>query len=178
MVKSNTYFSKNYKKSSQIEQNIKEKLIVENFDFIYFDIQSEFEKCNNNCPIQIEHYNEKIPYSRWILYNQTSRPDFLIKYKKPIYLEIKYKNKPFLWVNTRDYHDYIKWAQISLIPVYILMYVKKDNCYYIHKVLEDTKELRCFKTKHDKNQIYDLEEKSIKIKDIHSLIDFLKQKSM
>lgn len=89
-------------------------------------------------------------------------------------IEIKYKNKKFLWVNTRDYLDYIKWENITLIPVYIVMYVNKDNNFYVHELEKKVEVLNSFRTKHDKNEVFDVEDKSIKILDEKDLINFFK----
>lgn len=177
MVKSNEFFSENYKQSEATQEEITNLFTKEEFSVIPFDIQSEFEKCNDNCPIKIEHMGNKIPYARWILYNNISRPDLVIKYKKPLLIEIKHKNKKYLWINSRDYLDYIKWEDILLIPVYIIMFVKDENIFYIHRLEKDTTKLKSLITQHDGNKVFDVQKDSIKIQNKNELIKYLKEES-
>ena len=175
MVKSNELFSKNYKDSEKIEESMKNNFVDGGFNVIKFDIGSEFEKCNKGCPIFVDHMGEKMPYARWVLYNQCSRPDLIINFNKPILIEIKYKNKKFLWVNTRDYKDYILWAKILQIPLYILMFVKAEESYYIHPLELETDKLKTLVTRHDKNEVFDVTNQSIKFSSIEEVINFLKK---
>jgi len=115
-----------------------------------------------------------MPYARWIIYNQCSRPDFIINFNKPILIETQYKNKKFLWVNTRDYKDYILWAKILQIPLYIIMFVKDEEAYYIHKLELETDKLKTFVTRHDKNEVFDVTDKSIKFSSVEEWINFFK----
>jgi Holliday junction resolvase len=174
MVKSNEFFSSNYKQSENTEETIKNLLITEGFKIIPFDIHSEFQKCNDCCPIQVNHCGINMPYARYVLFKQISRPDLLINFKKPILLEIKHKNKKYLWVNKRDYDDYIKWEEILGIPIFIVMYVKNEDCYYLHRLKLKTNTLKMFRTTHDLNEVFDLENEIIKLESINKLIDFLK----
>jgi len=178
MVKSNEFFSKNYKQSEETEKQIKVEFEKSGFKIINFDIQSEFEKCNTSCPVKVEHCGQAMPYARWVLYGQLSRPDFIIRLNKPILVEIKHKNKKYLWINERDYLDYIKWEDITTIPIYILMYVKDEATYYVHKLDLKPESLKSLITHHDGNKVFDVEAKSIKMKDIGEVIKFFKDKSL
>lgn len=177
MVKSNEIFSKNYKQSEKTEGVIEEEFKKNGFDVMKFDIESEFEKCNNNCPIQVEHFGQMIPYARWILYGQISRPDMVVRLNKPILIEIKHKNKKYIWINSRDYLDYLKWEKILLIPIYIIIYVKDEDVYYIHRLESETKKLKSLITKHDKNEVFDVEDRSLRVENVKNLLDFFKKKS-
>jgi hypothetical protein len=161
MVKSNSFFSSNYKQSEKTEETVRKKILEKGIDIISFDINSEFEKCNEKCPIKVDHFGNSIPYARWVLYNNISRPDFVLKINgKPLLLEIKHKNKKYLWVNERDYIDYIKWQQVLLIDTYILFYVKSEDKYYLHKIVTNIENLKSFRTKHDNNMVFDVEDLS------------------
>ena len=59
---------------------------------IYLDKDSEFYKVNG-CPISVKHMGNDIPFVRWVLFYQISKPDLLIKLKKSILLEIIVKTK-------------------------------------------------------------------------------------
>ncbi|HOE93296.1 MAG TPA: hypothetical protein PKY52_05660 [Methanofastidiosum sp.] len=174
MVKSNIQFSDNYKKSKNIQDIIYKEFIQKNFKIINFDIDSEFEKCNKDCPIQIDHMGEKIPYARWILYNKISRPDLIVNYNKPIFIETKYKNKKYLWINKRDYLDYIKWETITSIPVFVIMYVSQENIFYVHKLDLNPNKLKSLTTSHDKNKVFDVQDSCMRYEDVDSMTNFFK----
>jgi Holliday junction resolvase len=175
MVKSNALFSQNYKESRTTEENIINFFEEEGFNILEFDIQSEFEKCNEVCPIKVDHCGQKMPYARWTLYKNITRPDLIVNYNKPLLIEIKHKNKKYIWVNSRDYKDYIKWNSILNIPLYILIFVKSEGCYYLHKIEKDISNLDSLITRHDNNEVYDLEKKSLRFDNLKKLINFLKE---
>jgi hypothetical protein len=155
-MKTNESFSRNYQMSNNKQSEIVAELKRHNFKILSFDIDSEFDKCNG-CPISVDHMGNKVPYARWVLYNQISRPDLLIRLNKPILLEIKVKNKKFLWVNERDYLDYVTWLDLLGIPIYIAIVILENNGYYIHPVTNDYKLIPSFRTKHYGNMELDLE---------------------
>ena len=155
-MKTNESFSRNYQMSNNKQSEIVTELKRLNFKVLSFDIDSEFDQCNG-CAISVNHMGNNVPYARWVLYNQISRPDLLIRLNKPILLEIKVKNKKFLWVNERDYLDYVTWLELLGIPVYIAIVILENNGYYLHPVTNDYKQIPSFRTKHDGNMVLDLE---------------------